>query len=78
MKVEQKSQDFLSTLKPGEKARVVGRPVHRRLLALGLRPGARVELLLTAPWGDPLEIKVEETLLLLRRKEAEGILVERM
>lgn len=52
-------------------------PSSRRLLALGLRPGARVEVVLAAPLGDPLEVRVGEALLLLRRKEAASVLVER-
>jgi ferrous iron transport protein A len=36
-----------------------------------------VEVVLAAPLGDPLEVRVGEALLLLRRKEAASVLVER-
>jgi ferrous iron transport protein A len=49
---------------------------RRRLLALGLRPGAVVEVLLKAPLGDPLEVRAGDTFLLLRRSEASQVLVE--
>jgi ferrous iron transport protein A len=49
---------------------------RRRLLALGLRPGAVVEVLLKAPFGDPLEVRAGDTFLLLRRSEASQVLVE--
>lgn len=63
-------------LPPKTPARVLRVPPEgRRLLALGLRPGARVEVLLKAPLGDPLEVRVGEAFLLVRRQEAAGILV---
>jgi ferrous iron transport protein A len=49
---------------------------RRRLLALGLRPGAVVEVLLKAPLGDPLEVRAGDTFLLLRRSEASQVMVE--
>ncbi|WP_105318228.1 FeoA family protein [Thermus tenuipuniceus] len=67
----------LAQLPPGHRARILQVPPEKkRLLALGLRPGAVVEILLKAPLGDPLEVRAEETYLLLRRAEARGILVE--
>ncbi len=50
--------------------------VLRRLFALGLRPGARVRLLRRAPLGDPLEVRVGESFLALRRAEARGVVLE--
>lgn len=68
---------FLAQLSPGRRARILKVPrEQRRLLALGLRPGAMVEVLLKAPLGDPLEVRAGETYLLLRQAEARGILVE--
>lgn len=67
----------LDQLPPGHRAQVLKvPPEQRRLLALGLRPGALVEVLLRAPLGDPLEVRAGETYLLLRRGEAQKILVE--
>ena len=41
-----------------------------RLLEMGLVPGARVSLIKRAPLGDPLEIRVRDYHLSLRRAEA--------
>lgn len=69
----------LAHLAPGHRARVLNvPPEHRRLLALGLRPGTLVEVLLKAPLGDPLEVRVGEAFLLLRREEARKVLVEEL
>lgn len=70
----------LPRLNPEDRARVVrlggpGRLV-RRLLALGLRPGAEVMVLRRAPLGDPLEVQVGASLLLsIRHEEACHVLV---
>lgn len=65
----------LADLKPGQKAtirRVHGKgPLRRRLMDMGLVRGLEVELLKTAPFGDPLEYKVRDYHLSLRRSEAE-------
>lgn len=67
----------LAHLAPRKRARVLHvSPEHRRLLALGLRPGTWVEVLLQAPLGDPLEVRAGETFLLLRKEEARRVLVE--
>ncbi len=67
----------LTYLAPGACARILRVPAERRrLLALGLRPGAVVEVLLKAPFGDPLEVRAGDTFLLLRRSEASQVLVE--
>ncbi|MGC8877551.1 FeoA family protein [Thermus sp.] len=67
----------LAHLAPGARARVLRVPAEkRRLLALGLRPGAVVEVLLEAPLGDPLEVRAGDAFLLLRRSEASEVFVE--
>lgn len=47
-----------------------------RLYALGLFPGAQVEVLHVAPLGDPLQIRVGRTLLSIRKMEARMVTVE--
>jgi ferrous iron transport protein A len=44
--------------------------VKRRLLEMGLTPTTKLELIRRAPLGDPLEIKVRNFHLSLRRDEA--------
>ncbi len=50
-------------------------PVARRLLEMGVVPGAPVRVVKFAPLGDPLEVRVRDYHLALRRSEAETILV---
>ena len=69
----------LSSLTPGERA-VVARidipPDQRgRLLEMGLLPGTSLELVRFAPLGDPVEIKLRNYHLSLRKLEADKILV---
>ena len=46
------------------------RAFRRRLMELGLVPGTRVEVVGTAPLGDPLELLVRGCSLSIRRGEA--------
>ena len=48
--------------------------IQSRFYALGLFPGANVTVLRYAPAGDPIQIKVDGTLLSIRKQEA--LLVE--
>ena len=47
-----------------------------RLREMGLLPGTKLQLIRTAPMGDPMEIKVRGYHLTLRKTEAEHVLVE--
>ncbi len=58
-------------------SRVSGsRPVVRRLLEMGLVPGTRVTVQREAPLGDPVELRVRNYALSIRRADAQGIEVE--
>ncbi len=58
--------------------RVTGdRGFRRRLMELGLVPGASVTITNVAPLGDPIEIEVRRGRLSIRRFEAASILVDR-
>ena len=50
-------------------------PVARRLMEMGVVPGAPVRVVKFAPLGDPLEVRVRDYHLALRRSEAETITV---
>ena len=69
----------LSTLKPGQRARVesmAGEPaLVQRLCEFGLLEGEEVELLAVAPLGDPVEIRIGNTRLSLRVREAACVIV---
>lgn len=71
----------LDKLEPGEKAQVAhlgGDPeLRRRLLELGLVPGAEVELVRVAPMGDPIEIGLRGAGFSLRKDDAQEVEVRR-
>jgi ferrous iron transport protein A len=72
-------ESSLATLRVGARARVVAvkgsGPVARRLMEMGVVPGAPVRVIKTAPLGDPIEVRVRGYHLALRRTEAQTILV---
>jgi Fe2+ transport system protein FeoA len=72
-------QTCLNCLPHGVGARVVGvkgsGAVSRRLMEMGVVPGAPVRVIKAAPLGDPLEIRVHTYHLALRRNEAQAITV---
>ncbi len=69
----------LSELTPGQRGQVVHisgpPPLLQRLYEMGLLEGETVEMLGAAPLGDPLEIRLGNTRLSLRKSEAASILV---
>ncbi len=52
-----------------------GPELGRRMAALGLRPGRRVEVVRTAPLKGPLQIRIGHTELMIRRIDAAKICV---
>lgn len=74
----------LSSLRLGERARVVGislacrGPQRRRLLDLGIVPGTMVEAELKSPSGDPTGYRVRGAMIALRRDQAALINVNRV
>jgi len=71
---------FLDRMAPGQKGKVVSysvdSPIARRLMELGLVPGRSIVYLRNAPMHDPLEIKIGDLFLSLRRSEASLVAVE--
>lgn len=53
-------------------------PVTKRLMEMGVLPGVSVRVVKTAPFGDPIEIRVRGYSLALRKSEAETIQVENL
>ncbi len=49
-----------------------------RLNAIGLTENAKVTLIRTAPFGDPLEIKVRDFYLAIRKEQADKIILEKI
>ena len=64
----------LSQAHPGQTFRVRavggGGLLARRLMEMGVFEGQTLRFIRWAPLGDPLEIEVDHTLLVLRRREA--------
>ena len=69
----------LASLPPGTQARVIAvngsSAIARRLMEMGVVPGAPVRVIKAAPLGDPIEIRVRSYHLALRLTEAQTILV---
>ncbi len=63
----------LDQLKPGERGIVTGwnsPEPPSRLLELGILQGTQLEIIRTAPLGDPIDVRVRGYHLSLRRQEA--------
>ncbi|MBI1319634.1 MAG: ferrous iron transport protein A [Candidatus Hydrogenedens sp.] len=70
----------LADLQPGdfgtvERIMCLG-PVQQRLLELGMSPGVDLEVIRTAPLGDPMEVYVRGFHLTLRRNEARCVILK--
>ena len=67
----------LANLKIGAVARVktvVERgAISKRLMEMGIVPGVSIKVVKTAPFGDPIEIRVLGYNLAMRRNEAEAV-----
>ena len=70
----------LTNLPIGENAKVTAvsgdNQITKRLMEMGVVPGAPVRMIKSAPFGDPLEICVRGYHLAMRRSEAERIEVQ--
>lgn len=70
----------LAELRPGERGRITAvegdAEAVRRLMDLGVIRGTTLEVVRTAPLGDPMEVKLRGYMLTLRRSEAEHITVD--
>ena len=70
----------LKDLKPGQKGKVLKinarGETSKRIVEMGVTPGAVVEVERVAPLGDPIDIKVKGYHLSLRKDEAEEIEIE--
>lgn len=74
----------LDQLKPNEEARVVALSracrgqERRRLMDLGILPGAAIEVEMHSPLGDPTAYRIRDTLIALRREQARMIQIEKV
>jgi ferrous iron transport protein A len=67
----------LKDLKPGEEGIVasIGEkgPIRRRIMDMGVTPGASIKVVKVAPLGDPIEVTIRGYELSLRKDEAKQI-----
>jgi ferrous iron transport protein A len=73
----------LKDLQVGDRAKVAGfleggGAYRRKLLSMGLTPGAELSVTRVAPMGDPVEIRVRGFALSVRRDEAAALSVEKL
>lgn len=69
----------LSDLKKGNKGIVQELDNHElsnRLLDMGFYEGQNVKVLFFSPFGDPISVQVGDTMVSIRKKEAELIILE--
>lgn len=70
----------LDDLKPNETGKIVeiggDSRFRRRLMSMGVTPGASLVVRKFAPLGDPIEIRIRDYSLSIRRKDAAFILVD--
>ncbi|MEN6327820.1 MAG: ferrous iron transport protein A [Syntrophomonas sp.] len=70
----------LKDLSPGEKGKIKALtgsgPIRRRIMDMGLVPGAELVMERYAPLGDPVEVKNQGFHLSLRKEEADTIILE--
>lgn len=77
--LEPNESESLDTLPSGLAARVVNvqgsSAIARRLMEMGIVPGAPIKVVRTAPLGDPIQVCLRGYQLALRRAEARAITV---
>ena len=71
--IEREVNMVLSNLKVGQKAKIIklnvkNKEIRRHLLDMGLTRGVEVEVRKKAPAGDPIDLKLRDYELCIRRK----------
>lgn len=69
----------LSHLKKGERGiikKMHGELLSARLLEMGMLPGREVQFIRSAPFGNPLYLKIAGHYLSIRKEEAENIVLQ--
>lgn len=72
----------LKDTKPGDSVvviKILGEKydeIKRRIIEFGILPGTRMEVIKVAPFGDPIQVSLLEYDLIIRKSEAEKIVVD--
>ena len=74
---------IIKELAVGDTAKIIGfletkSPYRKKLLAMGMVPGTEITVVRIAPLGDPIEVLVRGSSLILRKSEAEILQLERV
>lgn len=81
MKNQSENKTTLAQLPIGTEAKVLSiqenGAISRRLMEMGVVPGVSIRVVKTAPFGDPIEIRIRNYNLALRRSEAQSISVSK-
>jgi len=79
---QQESTLSLSDLKKNEIGKVIQSqaqgPLKHKLISMGFVPGIQIKMVRNAPLRDPIEIAIQNSLVTLRRTEAQLIVVEKL
>ncbi len=71
---------MLAELRPGKKAKILchhaNGAIRQRLLDLGFVPESEINMIRKAPFGDPIQCKIADYNVTLRKTEASLIEVE--
>lgn len=77
MITEVENEHTLMDLKPGQEGIIISigdkGPLKRRIMDMGVTPGARIKVIKVAPLGDPVEVKIRGYELSLRKEDAKQI-----
>lgn len=70
----------LRDLKPGQEGTVISigekGPIRRRIMDMGVTPGALIKVIKVAPLGDPIEVNIRGYELSLRKEDASRIVIQ--
>lgn len=70
----------LRDLRPGDEGVVLSigekGPLRRRIMDMGVTPGAEIRVVKVAPLGDPIEVTIRGYELSLRKEEAAQIQIQ--
>ncbi len=50
--------------------------LKERLMTMGMIPGTKVKVLRSAPWGDPIAVRIRSYNLSMRKADAKSVEVE--
>lgn len=71
----------LSSMNPGESATILSintdEALYHRLMAMGFRTGKQIQLIRKGIFAGPMQVRIGTTDIILRKAEAERIMVQR-